>query len=126
MRFLSQEWAQAVTDALNGSDTFKAAASKATITLQQVVTDAPEGEDLHYWLSIDKGSATLGVGDNPAAEVTVTQSYATAVALAKGELSGVSAYMSGQLQISNVMKAMSLQGPLQALAPLIQGIACEY
>lgn len=126
MRFLSQEWAEAVTAGLNASDEFKAATAKIAATIQQVVTEAPEGEDLHYWLSIDKGAATMGVGDATKSDIIINQSYATAVALATGELSAVAAYMSGKLQVSNVMKAMGMQAPLQALAPVIRSIDCEY
>ena len=126
MRFLSEEWARAVTDGLNASAEFQQAAANTTTIIQQVVTDPPDGGDLRYWLSIDAGTATLGMGDNQDAEITITQSYATAVALATGELSAVSAYMGGQLQVSNVMKAMSLQGTLQALGPVIKATPCEY
>ena len=125
MRFLSPEWAEAVTSGLNASDEFKAAAASTSTTVQQVVTDAPEGE-LRYWLGIEAGVATMGTGDAADPQVIINQSYETAVALATGELNAVNAYMSGKLQISNVMKAMSLQGPLQALAPVIRGIDCEY
>src|SRR5262245_41695047 len=125
MRFLSEEWALAITDGLNASEEFSQAAAKTSTVIQQVVTEAPEGE-LRYWLRFEAGEATLEMGDNPDAEITITQSYATAVALAKGELNPISAYMGGQIQVSNVMKAMGLQGPLQALAPVVRDTPCDY
>ena len=42
VKFLSEEWAQAMTEALNSSDDFKSAAASQQAKLQQVVTDAPE------------------------------------------------------------------------------------
>lgn len=125
MRFLSEEWTRAITDGLNASEEFKAATAGTQATIQQIVLEAPEGT-LRYWLKIDNGTATLGSGDAPDADITIQQSYETAVALAKGELNAVSAYMGGRLQVSNVMKAMSLQGPLQSLAPVIKSTPCEY
>lgn len=125
MRFLSEEWAKAITDGLNASEEFQQAAATTHATIQQIVIDAPDGI-LRYWLTIDGGSATMGTGDAVDPDVIIQQSYETAVALAKGELNPVSAYMGGQLQVSNVMKAMSLQGALQALSPVIKATPCEF
>ncbi|HDK46204.1 MAG TPA: hypothetical protein ENG94_08015 [Actinobacteria bacterium] len=44
-RFLTDEWAAAVTEALRASDAFT---SSANMSLQFVVTDAPEGEAKFY------------------------------------------------------------------------------
>jgi len=126
MKFLSEEWATAVTDGLNASEEFQAAAGSIKATLQQIVTAAPDGGELHYWLKLDEGTVTMGVGDLPDADVKVTQSYETAVALATGKLSGTSAYMSGKMKVTNVMKAMGLQGALNAVAAVIKSVDCEY
>lgn len=126
MKFLSEEWALALRDKVNASEDFRAAAGSQQARIQQVVTDAPGGKDIRYWLTLENGRVDVGVGDLDDAEVTITQDYATAVALAKGDLSGVAAFMSGKIQVSNMMKVMGLQGALQHLAPLIREIDCEY
>jgi len=43
VKFLTEEWASAMTDALNSSDEFKSAAGSQQVKLQQVVTDTPDG-----------------------------------------------------------------------------------
>ncbi len=125
MKFLSEEWANTLKDLVNASDEFKQVAAKTSTKIQQIVTDAPDG-DIHYWITLDGGVIDVGVGDIADAEITITEDYETAAALAKGELSGVAAYMGGKIQISNIMKAMSLQTPLTALAPIIRRVECEY
>jgi putative sterol carrier protein len=125
MKFLSPEWAEAFKDAANASPSFQAAASSITIKLQQNVLDGPDG-DVHYWLSLDGGTLDVGVGEIDDAQSSITQSYETAIALAKGELSPVAAYMSGQIQVTNLMKLMSLQGVLSELGPIIKNLPVEF
>ena len=125
MKFLSPEWAQAFKDAANANPAVAAAAGGIDMTIQQVVTDGPDG-DVRYWLSLSGGILDVGVGEAPDALSTVTQNYTTAVALAKGELSPVAAYMSGQIQITNLMKMMSLQGVLAELGPVIRDLPAEF
>ena len=59
-------------------------------------------------------------------ELSVTTDYATAVEMAKGELSAMAAFMSGRVQISNIMTAMGLQGALGAVGAVIKAIDTEY
>jgi putative sterol carrier protein len=126
VKFLSQEWAQALTRALNSSADFTAAASSHDARVQQVVTDAPAGE-ARYYFAIDGGKAQVGLGDVEGAEATVTQDYATAVAISKRELNPQQAFMQGKLRISgNLMKLMQLQGVLSALGNAVSGLDVEY
>ncbi|MEX0991609.1 MAG: SCP2 sterol-binding domain-containing protein [Actinomycetota bacterium] len=125
MKFLSEEWANTLKDLANASEEFKRVAAKTSTKIQQVVTDAPGG-DIHYWITVEAGVIDVGVGEIADAALTISEDYDTAVALAKGELSGVAAYMGGKVQISNIMKAMSLQTPLTALAPIVRAVECEY
>src|SRR5205823_9348535 len=80
VKFLSEEWAQAVQDALNSNDAFKNAAGSQNAKIQQVV-NTEEGEK-KYWFKLEGGQATLGMGDSPEpVDATITQDYATAEAL---------------------------------------------
>ena len=90
VKFLSDEWAEALKAELNLSDAFRQAAAGQKATIQQVISGA-EGET-HYWITIDDGSIDLGTGDIEGEDATITQSYDTAAALAKGELSPVTAF----------------------------------
>ena len=125
MKFLSEEWIAAVVAGVNGIEEFLAAAGDQTVGLLNIV-NVPDETQSKYWLKLDGGAVTGGTGDMDGADVTVTQDYATAVGLAKRELSPVAAYMSGKLQVSNVMKAMSLQGALSKLPDILGSLDVEY
>ena len=120
VKFLSDEWANEVTKRLNESDGFKTAAGSQSATLQQVI-NTPEGE-VKYYFKLENGQAEVALGETDAAEATITQDYDTAVALAKNELTGTAAYMSGKIKVSgDLMKLMQMQGVFNTLP----GIAAE-
>jgi putative sterol carrier protein len=126
VKFLSEEWASAMTEALNSSDEFKGAASGQSVKLQQVVTDAPDGE-AKYYFTLDGGAAEVSVGELPDAEATLTQNYETAVAITKQELNPQNAFMQGKLKISgNMMKLMQLQGVFNAMPKAASDVDVEY
>jgi putative sterol carrier protein len=126
LKFLSEEWCQAVQEALNSNDAFKSAAGSQTANVQQVVT-GPDGEK-KYWFKLDGGQATLGAGDAPGpVDATISQDYETARALMRNELTGMAAYMSGKLKISgDLMKLMQLQGALGQMPAALQGLDIDY
>ena len=126
VQYLSDEWAQAVQDALNANETFKSAAGSQSAKIQQVVT-TPDGEK-RYWFKLDGGQVSLGTGDSPdPVDATITQDYDTAVALAKNELTGTAAYMSGKIRVSgDLMKLMQLQGPLGQMPAALKDLDVEY
>lgn len=126
VRFLSQEWAQAVTDALNRSPEFSDAASGQQARIQQVVTDAPGGETKYFFM-LEGGSAQLGLGDLENSEATITQSYDTAVQISKRDLHPQQAFIQGKLRIGgNLMKLMQLQGVLNALGNAVDDLDVTY
>ena len=125
VKFLSQEWADAVEERLNQSESFRAAAAGRTLRLQQVVT-SPEGETRH-WFRLEDGLATLGLGDIEGPDATLRQDYETAAAISKGELSALAALMSGRLKVSGgLMKLMPLQALSAPLAEAVKGLDVEY
>ena len=127
VKYLSEEWASAVQEALNSSDSFKSAAGSQTAKVQQVVTGAPDGE-VKYWFKLESGQASIGMGDAPeAVDATITQDYDTAVKLAKNELTGTAAYMSGKLRVSgDLMKLMQLQGALSQMPGALKDVEVDY
>jgi putative sterol carrier protein len=126
VKFLSEEWARAVEEALNNNESFKKSAGSQTAKVQQVVT-GPDGEK-KYWFKMEGGSVQLGTGEiAESADATITQDYETAVALAKNELTGTAAYMSGKLKVSgDLMKLMQLQGTLAQLPQALKDLDVEY
>lgn len=125
VKYLSEEWASEVTEKINQSDTFKQAAGTQSAKLQQVV-NTPEGE-VKYYFVLDNGTAQVSIGEIDDAEATITQDYDTSVALAKNELTGTAAYMSGKLKVSgDLMKLMQLQGVFGTLPAVAAEMDVEY
>lgn len=127
VRFLSDEWAQAMTEALNSSEDFKKAATGQNAKLQQVVTDVPDKGEVKYYFKLEDGSAEVSLGELADAEATITQNYDTAVAINKQELNAQNAFMQGKLKISgNMMKLMQLQGVIGAMPKAVSGVEVDY
>ena len=125
VQFLSPEWTEELEKRLNTSDTFRAAASAANVTIQNVI-ETPDGAK-RYWMRFEGGSVKLEAGDAEKADATIEQDYATAVALAKSELNPVSAFMTGKIRINgSMMLLMQLQGALSELAKEMQEIDVDY
>jgi putative sterol carrier protein len=125
VKFLSDEWAEALKAELNQNEAFRQAAAGQQATIQQVITGAHG--DTHYWITIADGAIDLGVGDVPGEDATITQSYDSAAALAKGELSPVTAFMTGKLKIAgNMGLILGLQGALAQLPAAMAAIDVEY
>ncbi len=126
MRFLSPEWAEAFKAALNADPSFREGIAGQRVRLQNVITDVDGGE-VRYWMRIEDGTVDLGLGEIEAPDAVITQSYATAAALARGELSQVSAFMTGKLKVSgNLISLMGLAGPFAALPEITRSLEVEY
>ncbi len=126
VKFLSEEWAQAVTEALNSHDGFKSAIGNADLSLQFNVTEGPEG-DISYYLKASGGQAEVALGTLENPDVTVGQTYDTAAAISRGELNTQTAFMTGKLKVSgNLAKLMMHQSAIQQWGNAVEGIDVEY
>jgi putative sterol carrier protein len=125
VQFLTDEWAAELTRRLNGSESFSKGLGGTNAKVQQVIS-TPEGER-RYWMQTEDGTIEMGSGDVPSPDATITQDYDTAVALARGELNPVSAYMTGKLKISgNLMMLMGLQSALAELPRVMAEMDVDY
>jgi len=125
-KFLSQEWADEVIGALNGSDDVRGATKGVQLCVQQVVTGAPGGE-VSYWTKFDDGKVSGEIGSADDADVTITQDYDTAVAMNSGELNAQAAFMQGKLKVTgNMGKLLQNQGAMQALGPVLSSVPVDY
>ncbi|MBN2114056.1 MAG: SCP2 sterol-binding domain-containing protein [Acidimicrobiia bacterium] len=127
MKFLTKEWLEALTAALEGHEGFKSAIASTELTLQFEVPDAPEGTEGTYLITISGGSvrATPGPGENP--EVTIINNYETAVAISKGELDTQQAFFANKIKISGSMAAlMRNMAALGQFAKATAGMEVEY
>lgn len=125
VKFLTDEWATAATQALNESEAFQKAAAGQTAKIQNVVT-TPDGE-VKFYLAVDGGKAEGAIGETDNPDATITQDYDTAVALWKNELTATAAYMSGKIKVSgDLMKLMQMQGVFGTLPAAVSGLDVEY
>lgn len=125
VKFLSEEWAAALKKELNANQAFRQAAAEKRATIQQVITD--DGVETHYWITIVDGEIDLGVGDVEGEDALITQSYDSAAALARGELSPVTAFLTGKLKVTgNMGLILGLQGALSQLPAAMAEIDVEY
>ncbi len=125
MKFLSQEWTEALTAQLNDDPAFKEAAASANCSIQQVIA-GPDGET-HYWTKLEGGAIAMGIGDLGSPDATITQSYDTSVALAKRELSPVTGFMMGKIKVAgNMGMLLGLQGVLTKIADAMGTMDVDY
>ena len=125
VKFLSEEWAQALKAELNSSESFKEAAVGKTATIQQVIGSGDD--EIHYWISLGDGAIDMGIGDAASADATITETHDTAIALAKSELSPVTAFMTGKVKIAgNMGMLLGLQSVLALLPAAMAAIDVEY
>jgi putative sterol carrier protein len=125
LRFLSQEWADALTGTLNASEDFRRALAGQNATLQQVITTGDD--DVRYWMRIVDGTLSMGIGEADNADATITESYDTAVALARRELSPVTGFMMGRIKVDgNMGMLLGLQGALGQLADAMSAMDVDY
>ena len=125
-KFLSEDWATAVSAALDVHPGFKSSISNAELKLQFNVSDADDG-DRAYYLEAADGSAAILMGTADDADVTVGQTYDTAVAIAKGDLNTQTAFMTGKLKVSgNLAKLMMHQGAITQWQSAVKDIEVEY
>ena len=97
-RFLSAEWLEQVAAAAHDDEELQAATAGVSLTVQQVVTDGPDGE-VAWHVRLGDGKVEIGPGRAPDAEVVITQSRETATAVGRGGLSPAEAFASGRLKL---------------------------
>ena len=125
-KFLSEEWCQQVTDALNSHEGFKNALGAADLGVQFEASDGPDG-DINYYLSASGGTAAVSQGELESPDVTVKQSYETAAKISQGELNTQTAFMTGKLKVSgNLAKLMMHQAAVAQFAAATGELDVDY
>jgi len=125
VRFLTQEWAEAVRGSLNADQEFRSGVAGKDARIQQIVTTA-DGE-LRYWIRIEGGEIDLGVGDIEEPQATVTQPYDVAAGMMRREVSPVTAFMTGKLRVEgDLTLLLGLQEPFSRLPEVAASLGVEY
>ncbi|HEU5447548.1 MAG TPA: SCP2 sterol-binding domain-containing protein [Acidimicrobiia bacterium] len=106
VRFLSPEWIAALD----------VAAQEATVpagvrlTIQQIVTDGGDDDDVRYHLVLDEGRLRIVPGEADAPDVTLIQTREVAVALSRGELNAQQALEAGRLKLRGDIGHLAREG----------------
>ena len=114
-RFLSPEWFDAAV-----ADPAEAAGPTADrLVIQQTVTDTPDG-DVSYLVVVEGDSARLArAGGSDTPDLTITTGWATAAAVAQGQLSAQRALMDGHLRVRGDLNRLAAATErLKGLDPL--------
>lgn len=126
VQFLSDEWATAVQAAVNSSDSFRSAVANAALKLQFNISDAPGGE-ISYYLAAADGEAEVALGQVDDPDVTVGESYETAIGISKGDLNVQTAFMSGKLKVEgNLAKLMMHQNAIMQWQAATKDLEVDY
>lgn len=124
--FLSEEWTQAVTNALNSHPGFKSSLGSADLVIQFATADAPAG-NVDYFLDASDGMARLALGTADSPDVTVAQSYDTASAISRGDLNTQTAFMTGKIKVSgNLAKLMMHQKAISEWGSAVKDLEIDY
>ena len=98
VRFASPEWIAELDRAVSADESLQRAGADVSLVVQQTVTGGPSG-DAAWHVVVDHGRARVHAGVAPEADVSFSQSYETAAAIGRGELSAQTAFMVGSLRV---------------------------
>jgi hypothetical protein len=100
-RFLSDAWFDEVTQQGQPGD-------RPGLTVQQVVTGGPEGE-VRYHVHVTDAQATVHPGEAGQPDVTFTEDYGTAAAVARGELTMQAGLLDGRIRVGGNLGSLGRQ-----------------
>lgn len=104
-QFLSIAWIDELDRAAAWCEPLAGAATGVRLTLQQVVT-APGRPETAYAVVVDDGRVRLVAGRAEKPDVVLSEDYATAAALSRGELSAQAALMAGRIRVAGDVAAL--------------------
>ena len=110
-QFLSEAYLAEASQALADDAAFQSAITNVDLSIQFHVTDGPEG-DVTYHLQVGDGAATFAAGAADPEDVKMEQDWATAVAVATGELNAQEAFITGRIRLSGDQQALMMAQPV--------------
>lgn len=126
MKFLSDEWARALTNACNANSKFTKASKGVTATFQMNVAGSPAAPAFN--MSWNNGQVEVATGPAAAGpDVTLDLDYPTMVELSKGTVNGPLAVATGRMKAEGNMEKMFSLGKAMDLLPVIEAdLGLEY
>ena len=115
VRYLSLAWIDALSKEVAESRELTTLADSHKIAVTQIVTDGPEGT-IAYHLRLGDGATSFGAGAADDEDVRMEQSWATATAVATGDLNAQEAFIKGLIRLTgNQQKLIESQPVFAAL-----------
>jgi putative sterol carrier protein len=125
VKFLTDDWAKALTEACNANAKFTKASKGITATFQINVNDSPEASG--FTMQWDGSGVTVTTGSRDDADVNLELEYPTMVELSKGTINGPQAVATGRMKAAGNMEKMFHLGKAMDLLPTIEaGIGLDY
>jgi hypothetical protein len=127
MKFLTDEWADAATEAFNADAGFRKEVAKKDSLIHWSISDAPDG-DVEYYLDLDHGQATLALGE-PSAEpdLNLSCSYETLVGIVSGRISGRDAFQGRKLRADvRLITVIRYLGVFHEMGRVMSALDVEY
>ena len=122
--FLSAEWIEAL-DAAARAATLPESASAVSITIEQVVRDAPGGES-RYHLRIEDGRARVQLGPTAAPDLRLFADYDVAARIQRGEVNAQEALAAGRLKVQGrFAHLLRVDDALRALEDVFAPVRAE-
>jgi putative sterol carrier protein len=105
-KWLTQEWLDMTVEMAKNQPVRPG----ATARLQYVITNAPDGGEIHYYWVVEDGILKEAkLGDLEGAEITLTMTYEDHLSIAKSLLDPNTAFIQGRIKVTgNMPKLMSL------------------
>lgn len=125
VQFLSDDHFAAANAALGANEAFSNSIVNIDMGIQFHVTEAPEGE-IDFFLTVGDGTATMAGGSLDDADVTITTTHETALALFNGDLNTQMAFMTGKIKVAgNLAVLMMNQGVINQWADTMAKVDIE-
>lgn len=104
-QFLSPEWMEELNQLAAADDELAGVTAGIRLTVQQVVA-RPGLPTTTYAIRIGDGRVELLPGGVPSPDVILSEDYATASALSRGELTAQAALLAGRIQVEGDTRAL--------------------
>jgi hypothetical protein len=118
VRYLSLQWLAELSREVADSQQLARLCSTHSIGVTQVVNDGPEGT-VTYHLELRDGTARFGAGPADREDVRMEQDWATAVAVATGDLNAQEAFIGGRIRLTGnqqlLLESQPVFGALDAV-----------
>lgn len=123
VRYLSLQWITELSREIADSTHLARLAETHSIGVTQVVTEGPQGT-VTYHLQVAGGRARFGAGPADPEDVRMEQDWATAVAVATGELNAQEAFIGGRIRLTGnqqlLLAAQPVFGALDAVFSIVR------